>query len=469
MYLGIALVLILTSLSSKVSYRIGMPTIVFFIFFGMFLGSDIAIGFKFTDVELAKQISDIALLFIMFYGGFSLNWTKTRKIAKSAITLATFGVFLTALFIGLFTHFVFGLTLMEGLLVGAVLSPTDAASVFSVLSTSKLNLKNSLGQLLEMESGSNDPVSYTLVMLFIALALNKSVSVFEELFIGVSIGLLVGYLVGKIAIYIINKITFEIDGLYVILVIGMAMLSFGIAQELHANPFLAVFLTGIVIGNKKIVHRNSISKYFDGISWLMQIMLFVTLSLLIRPSHLPSYFFDALILGVFLIFIARPLVVFISLLFSKQTTKEKILISVAGFRGAVSLVFAAYVLVNNMEVSQWVFNVVFIIALISLMVQGFSFVPLAHKLKLVEEENNVEDFLEFTPDTVHDISKRIIVDEESNILHKMIMDLDIPEELRFVYLERNDKIIFPISGLTKFEKDDVVVLTGSIEHVKLIY
>ncbi len=468
MLLGVSLVLILCTLSSKITYRIGIPTIMIFIFIGMFLGPDGPLDLQFNDIDLARQISDVALLFIMFYGGFGLKWNETKKTATSSLVLSTLGVILTASIVGLFAHHVFGLSLLEGMVIGAVISPTDAASVFSVLNTSKLNLKNNLSQLLEMESGTNDPTSYTITILFIAIAVGNSINIPLQLFADIAIGLLIGYIVGKLAVYIINKVDLEVDGLYLILIIGVALLSYASAYELGGNGFLAVFLTGIIVGNSKIIHHDSLSKYFDGISWLMQILLFLTLSLLVTPSHLPEYLLDGILLAIFIIFIARPIVVFICLLFSKRTIKEKILISVAGFRGAVSLVFACYVLASNIESAQWIFNVVFIIAFLSLMIQGITFVPLARKFDLVEEEEYDQSLNNFIRDTIHDNSKVIYITKESNVYQKRIMDLDIPNELRFVLLKRNNKVIFPVTGQTIFHEGDIVTIVGSEEHLTLL-
>ncbi|MDL2211403.1 potassium/proton antiporter [Erysipelotrichaceae bacterium OttesenSCG-928-M19] len=457
--LGISIILIISCFTSKIMFKLGVPTLLIFILIGMFLGYDGPGNIYFDDANLAKNISSFALIFIMFYGGFGLDWKKAKTSVKPASLLATLGVAITAFAIGFFVHWFFKVSLVEGMLLGAVVSSTDAASVFSILNTQKLNLKNNLGYLLEMESGSNDPMSYMLTLIFISLTLGQEVNVISMIVIQITLGVVLGLLIGKIGVKIINKINLEIDGLYSILLIAIAIFSYAFTEYLSGNGFLAVYFTGIILGNSKIVHRFSMIKYFDGLTWLMQIILFFTLGLLVFPSQLPNVALDGIIISVFIIFVARPIAVFSILSFFKYSFKEKLLISWAGFRGAASIVFATFALSYNVAMANWIFNIIFIVALLSVIFQGSLFIPIAKKLNLVEDEElSLTTFYDESGTISADLLE-IEIDEESSALNQLIMNLEIPDDILIVMINRKGKVITP-KGNVRLLLNDKIILAG---------
>lgn len=463
-FLIVSIILIIAGLSSKIMYKLGLPTLVMFIGLGMVLGVDGPGNISFSDANLTKEISTFALIFIMFYGGFGLNWSKAKSSAKNASILATFGVALTAFVVGIFVHFVFGLDFLESMLLGSIISSTDAASIFSILNTHKLNLKNNMSHLLEMESGSNDPISYMLTLIFISLIIGQKINVPLEIFAQLSLGVILGLIIGKASVYIFNKIDLEVDGLYSILLIGFAIFSFAFTDYVGGNGFLSVYITGIVLGNHKIVHRFSMVKYFDGLTWLMQIILFLTLGLLLTPSQLYGVIGQGIVISLFLMLIARPVAIFTLMAFSKYNVKDKILISVAGIRGAASIVFAAFALSYNLEIAGWIFNIVFIVALSSIIIQGLLFIPVSKKFDLVEsEELTLTKFYDESGKISADLLE-IEIEENAEVIGKSIMDLNIPDDILIVMISRNNKVITPKGG-TIIKANDKIIFAGNKEQL----
>jgi len=430
----------------------------------MLLGSDGLGGLYFDDINLAQQLSSLALVFIMFYGGFGFKWKKAKPIVPQAALLATLGVIITAICVGLFTWLVLKVSFWEGMLLGAVVSSTDAASVFSILRSKKLNLKHGLASLLEMESGSNDPMSYILTIVVLSLissAQSQSVlQIILLLFNQMFFGLLIGLIIALFGVFLLRHINLEIDGLYPILVTAIVLLGYSITELASGNGFLATYIIGIVMGNKNIIHKRSLVYFFDGLSWLMQIVLFFTLGLLVFPSQLPKVFFPALAISVFLVLVARPIAVASILSWFKTPFKEQLLVSWVGLRGAASIAFATYTLSHNIPFANDIFNIVFFITLISVSLQG-SFLPkIAKKLDLVEEDNNTyKAFSDY-----HDESKikmiELTVNADNPWAGKKIMDANIPEEILVILIKRNDEVLTP-RGSTTIEVGDTLVLGGN--------
>ena len=441
--LGIAIILLVSVLSSKVTAKIGVPTLLVFIIIGMLLGVDGFGKIHFDNTQVASDIGFFALAIIIFFGGLSTHWDKAKKSLVPSGVLASLGIVLTTFLIAIFVHFFFGLSLLEGCLLGAILSSTDPASVFSILNTHKVNLKNNMSYLLEMESGSNDWISFSLTMIFIDLLLGQSVNIPLELFLEIFLGTICGLVIGKLSVYLINKINLTNDGMYSVLLIGIALFSYAFTKQIHGNGFLAIYLTGIILGNHRIVHRFSLIKYFDGLSWLLQIVLFLMLGLLVIPHELPSFIFDGFTIMIFLTLIARPVVVFLCLMFSKYTFKEKLLISWGGFRGAASIVFAAAALTYNVESANWIFNIVFVVCMLSVVIQGSLFITIAKKLDVIEDD-------ELSLTQIYDESGKIsaemlevVVPPNSKAVNQMIMDLDLPDNILIVMIKREGKVIIP--------------------------
>lgn len=454
-----AIILLVCAVSSKVLYRYGIPTLLIFLTIGMLLGSDGPGGIYFDNSVFAKSVCNLGLLFIMFSGGFDTNWKTAKPVAFSAGLLATFGVVITAAIIGVFAHLVLGFSWLEGMLLGSIISSTDAASVFSILRSQKLNLKNNLAPLLEMESGSNDPMAFLLTTIFLGLIVGSEQNIGLLLLGQLIIGALAGVLVGKFAVWLINHINLDIDGLYSILAIGLALLSYSSANLLSGNGFLAVYITGLIMGNSRLAYKISLIRYFDGLSWLMQILLFLTLGLLVFPSELPGIALAGMGTAAFITLVARPLAVFLVLTFFKRPVKEQLLVSWVGFRGAASIVFATYPLTAGLPVAGKIFNIVFFVALVSVLVQGTLFIPIARKLNLIgPEETVLKTFTDYSGEIQTDLLE-LNIPEDSSMADKAIMDLDLLPGILIVMIRRDGKMITPV-GTTVLKVNDTLMLSG---------
>lgn len=458
----IAVILLLCILFNKLFSRLGIPSLLIFLVLGMLCGSDGIGGIYFDNYTLANDICSIGLIFIMFYGGFSTNWKAAKPVAGKAIAMSTIGVILTALFTGLFCRWALRLPLLESFLIGSVISSTDAASVFSILRSRKLNLKNNLASLLEVESGSNDPASYMLTMIILSLMQTSSehsliqTVIFQVVF-GVSFGLLLGFGCA----FLLKRFTIENDGFYPIFVSAVALLGYGLCGLIDGNGYLCVYLIGIILGNSRILHKKSLVHFFDGISWLMQIMLFFTLGLLSFPSRLPQVALPGIIVSLFLIFVARPLSVASVLSWFRVPLKEQLLISWVGLRGAASIVFAIFAVSCNISLNQDIFHTVFFVALFSVSVQGTLIPWVARKLDLVgtEESSVFKTFTDYDEDSSHRLLE-VPIHHEHIWSGKTVAEANVPEENLIVMIQRGRERIVP-KGSTEILDGDLLILSGS--------
>lgn len=462
-YLILGMVLIVSVFSSKLMYKLGVPTLIAFLSIGMILGTDGIGGIDFENFKLAEEISTIALVFIIFYGGMGTNVEIARPVVKTSLVFSTLGVLMTASIVGIFMHFVFKFTWIEGMLFGSIISSTDAASVFSILRSKKLNLKNNLASMLELESGSNDPVAYMLTAIFTGFLIGDVNNIGTMLILQIGVGIGLGIILGKIGIRMINKFELDIEGLYSILIIGLILVTYSLTTILKGNGLLSVYIVGIIVGNSKILFKNTLVKYFDGISWLMQIFLFLTLGLLVFPTSLIGVAREGILVGIFIIFIARPIVIFIIMSFTKRGLKEKLLVSWVGFRGAASIVFAITPMAMGIEIGEKIFNIVFFISILSLLLQGTLLVPIAYKLGLVDENDKtkLKTFTDYTEEIEAEVLE-LEVFNGSIIVGKKIMDLDLPENILIMGIKRDNKIIVP-RGNTDIEENDIFIIGGKKE------
>ena len=460
------LILITCITSTKVLYKFGVPMLLIFIVLGMLFGSDGIIGIAFDNYELANQLCSIGLVFIMFYGGFGTNWKMAKPVAIPSVLMSSLGVIITAGLTGLFCHFALKMNLLEGILVGTIIASTDAASVFAVLRAQKLNLKGSLASLLEVESGSNDPIAYMMTIVVLSIMKNASEfsmwSAFDIVVTQIGLGLIIGFLFAKIAVYTLRTSNFEIDGFYTIFVMAVAILSYSVSEALGGNGYLSVYISGIIIGNSKIPHKKSIFHFFDGISWTMQILLFFILGLLSFPSRIPYVTVTSVSISLFMIIIARPLATFIILSPFKFTTKEKIFISWVGLRGAASVVFAIMAVTYGVNIENDIFHIIFFIALFSVSIQGTLIPKLANLLDLVDTEDQsavLKTFNDYTGEINTDLLE-VNITNDNKWINKTIMDANIPEEILIVMIKRNNSILVP-KGSTIIKEGDILVLSGN--------
>jgi potassium/hydrogen antiporter len=453
------IVLFIAVFASKLMSKFGVPTLVIFVTLGMLMGSEGIGGIAFEDYGLTRQIAEIALIVILFSGGFGTAWGVVKRSAPMAGVLSSAGVVLTAMLVGLFAWLVFDLSILESFLLGAIISSTDAAAVFTILKTRNLNLRSDLAATLELESGSNDPFAYILTILFIAGIQGTAAGFGGALFLQLLVGSMIGVGIGYLGMMIINKIHLSIDGLYFIIAAAIVMLSFGLATILEGNGFLAVYLTGMVLGNHPLTHKISLVKFFDGMAWLMQILLFFTLGLLVFPSQVIAVFWQGLAVALFLSFIARPLAVFAIMSLFRKPWKDQALVSWVGFRGAASIVFAIYPLVYGLASGPFLFNIVFFVAFFSVLIQGMSLIPLAKRLGLTEtSKTTLTTFTDYRGDTYADLLG-VKIPEDSDVVGKTIMELDIPERILIVMIKRGKAIVTP-RGSTELHAGDVLMLAS---------
>jgi len=464
-----SILLLVSIIAGKTSDRFGVPTLIFFLIVGILAGSEGIGGIHFSDPHLAQLIGVISLNFILFSGGLDTNWESIRPILWKGIALSTLGVFITAFTVGLFVYFLLDFSLLEGLLLGAIVSSTDAAAVFSILRNKGVGLKGFLRPTLELESGSNDPMAYFLTISLTTLLINQDQSfaqlipLFLKSFI---IGGIMGYVMGKVAGWLINNIQLNSDGLYPVLILGLAMFTYSATDFLGGNGFLAIYLCAVILGNSNFIHKRSMIKFYDGQAWLMQIIMFLTLGLLVFPSKVMQVAGVGLLISIFLIFIARPLGVFASFAFFKSNIRSKLFISWVGLRGAVPIIFATYPMIAGLPKAEMIFNLVFFISVTSVLLQGTTLNYVA-KLLHVAVPKNVKRRMGVDMDIL-DIEKsemrEIVIDESSKIIGKKIVMLGIPKAAHIMTIKRGDKYIIPI-GSTKLLSGDKLLLLAEDKKV----
>jgi cell volume regulation protein A len=336
-----SLLLLISVIAGKTTNKLGVPTLIFFLIVGVLAGSEGIGGIHFDNASIAQLIGITALNFILFSGGLDTHWESIKPVLWKGIALSTIGVFLTATTVGIFVKYMFGFSIWEGLLLGAIVSATDAAAVFSILRNRGIALKGHLRPVLELESGSNDPMAYFLTITLTGIVASGNadpsvmiISFLKEFILGAAIG----YLMGRASVWLVNNIHLETEGLYPVLTLGLAIFTYSVTHAIGGNGFLAIYLCAVIMGNSKMVHKRSLIKFYDGQAWLMQIILFLTLGLLVFPSHILPLIGMGLLISAFLIFVARPIGVFVSLHFFKTNTRSKLFISWVGLRGSVPIV-----------------------------------------------------------------------------------------------------------------------------------
>ncbi len=460
--LAVAVILIICLLFSKFSTKIGLPTLLVFIFLGMLFGSDGLFKIQFDNYDFAEQICSISLIFIMFYGGFGTNWRRAKKIASKSILLSTAGVILTAVLTGLFCYSVLQFDLLESFLIGAVLSPTDAASVFSILRSKKLNLKHNTASLLEVESGSNDPCAYMLTILLLELMQGDASGgkMLYMIFAQVVFGALIGVAAALLSAFVLKKTGFSVNGFDSIFVFATALASYAGAAVIGGNGYLSAYITGIILGNMSIPNKKSLVNFFDGITGLMQILIFFLLGLLSFPSQLPRVIIPAIFIALFITFIARPLIVFGILTPFGCPVRQQILVSWSGLRGASSIVFAITALVSSAQIESDLFNIVFLVVLFSIAFQGTLIPFAAKKLDMIDDKSDVmKTFNDYTEEVPVQFIK-LPIKINHPWANKKVKNIHLLPNTILALIIRGDKRIVP-RGNTVVQPDDIVVMSGS--------
>lgn len=463
-------------IASKTGYRFGVPVLLLFLGVGMLAGTDGIGGITFSSPQTTQIIGMIALSIILFSGGMDTKYEEIRPVALPGVLLATIGVLLTAIITGLFIYWLtnnffasFTLTLFESLLLASIMSSTDSASVFAILRSKGLFLKHRLRPLLELESGSNDPMAYMLMIVFMQFVQAQNVStgaIIGMFFYQLIAGGVVGYLLGKLAVRFINKINLDNDALYPVLLLTVAFIIFSFTDFVKGNGYLAVYIGGLVVGNSRFVHKRTSKSFFDGFAWLAQIVMFLTLGLLVNPRELLPIAGIGLSIGVFMVFISRPVSVWLCLFpFKKMPSKAKHYVSWVGLRGAVPIIFATYPLTAKIPYANIMFNIVFFITIISLMVQGTSVPFVARLLGLAEDSQKAHKLSEFDIEFSEDIKSamtEILVKEEFLKEGNTLVNIPIPENTLVVMIKRDDHYFVP-RGNTEIEAGDILLLISDNE------
>ena len=463
-----SILLFVSIVVGKTGYRFGVPALLLFLLVGMLFGSD-GLGLQFHNAKIAQFIGMVALSVILFSGGMDTKFKEIRPILSPGIVLSTVGVFLTALFTGLFIWYLSGMSwtnihfpLITSLLLASTMSSTDSASVFAILRSQKMNLKHNLRPMLELESGSNDPMAYMLTIVLIQFIQSDGMgtgNIIGSFIIQFLVGAAAGYILGKLAILILNKINIDNQSLYPILLLSFVFFTFAITDLLRGNGYLAVYIAGMMVGNHKITFRKEIATFMDGLTWLFQIIMFLMLGLLVNPHEMIEVAVVALLIGVFMIFIGRPLSVFLCLLpFRKITLKSRLFVSWVGLRGAVPIIFATYPVVANVEGSNMIFNIVFFITIVSLIVQGTSVSFVARLLHLSTPlEKTGNDFGVELPEEIDtDLSDMTITMEMLNEADTL-KDMNLPKGTLLMFVKSGDEFLIP-NGTLKLHVGDKLLL-----------
>lgn len=461
----IGLLIFVCVVCNKISSKIGMPMLLFFIIIGMLVGSDGIFKVPFEDYALAEQLCSIALIFIMFYGGFGTKWSVAKPIATKAIILSSFGTAMTAGLVGSFCYFVLKIEVLESFLIGSVISSTDAASVFSILRSKRLNLRFNTASLLEVESGSNDPFSYMLTVIVLSLMNgNTSAGGFAYmLFSQIVYGAVFGFAIAGIGYFVLKKLKISSSGFSAIFVVAIAILSYSLPSLISGNGYLSAYITGIVLGNCKIDNKPELVHFFDGATGLMQMLLFFSLGLLAFPSQLPGVAFFAICIALFLTFIARPIVVFAILSPLKCNIRQQLLVSFSGMRGAASIVFAIMVVIDPASTNNDIFHIVFLIVLFSILFQGTLIPFIAKKLNMTDPEEDVmrtfNDYIDKTP--LQFI--QFVVPATHQWVGKTINKMLLPPDSLLVLLIRGEEKLIP-NGKMVVQAGDMLILSGKATY-----
>lgn len=454
----------------KTGYKFGVPALLLFLVVGMLFGSD-GLGLQFHNANEAQFIGMVALSVILFSGGMDTKYKDIRPVLTPGIVLSTVGVLLTALFTGLFIWWLSGMSwtnislpLMTSLLLASTMSSTDSASVFAILRSQKMHLKHNLRPMLELESGSNDPMAYMLTIVFIQVINSAGMpvaSILGMFAVQFIIGTAAGFLFGRLAVFVLNKLNIDNQSLHAILLLAIVFFTFSFTVLLNGNGYLAVYICGMIVGNSRIMYRKGITTFIDGLTWLFQIIMFLCLGLLVNPHEMLEVAAVALLIGIFMIVVGRPLSVMLCLLpFKNINMRSRLFVSWVGLRGAVPIIFATYPVVENVAGADIIFNIVFFITIVSLVVQGTSISFMADKLHLSEPlPKTGNDFgVELPEETNTDLTDMTVTDK---MLERgdTLKDMQLPKGKLVMLVKRGGEFLIPNGTLKLQEGDKLLIIS----------
>lgn len=473
-----AVLLIVSVLAGKVAYRFGAPSLLLFLGVGMIFGYNLI---SFDSPEFAQFIGMIALCIILFSGGMDTKFSEIRPIIGPGVVLATVGVMLTAFivagFVWLFAPVLgYEVPFAMALLLAAAMSSTDSASVFSILRTKKQGLREHLRPLLELESGSNDPMAYILTILLVGIlstggehiSIGHSILMF---FVQMIVGALLGYLFGRATVWIINRIGLNNPSFYSVLLLAAVFFTFSFTSLVYGNGYLAVYIAGLVVGNRRLAHKRTLATFFDSFTWLFQIIMFLTLGLLVDLHNLfaPRVIMLGCIVGAFMILVARPVSVFLSLApFRRFSLRARTYVSWVGLRGAVPIIFATYPLVAGIAGSELLFDIVFFVTIISLVVQGTTVSGMANLLGLAYEERE-SSFGDALQDRMKSAFTEVEVNAAMLVRGHLLSDIVLPDNTLVVMVCRDGDYFVPRGNAVLAEGDKLLVLSDRNEELQSRY
>ena len=471
-FLVAGLLFFLSLVAGALSEKIKVPALILFLGIGMLAGVDGPGGLNFSDAEAANQIGTFALAFILFSGGFQTKWTDIRPIITQGVVLSTLGVFLTAVAMAVPLAMLPQFDYKDAFLLGAIISSTDAAAVFSILRTQKVGVKGDLKPLLEFESGSNDPMAVFLTITAITWLKTPDVPVDElavKFVVQMAAGGAMGFVMGRFACYMIQRLHVANEALYPVWGISIVLATFGLTETVYGNGYLAVYVCGIVMGGGDFLYKYSLQRFHEGFAWLMQIVMFLVLGLLVTPHEVLTFpvINIGLLISLCLMLIARPIAVFICTIFSRFNWREKLFVSWTGLRGAVPIILATYPLTEGHPQAKYMFNVIFFVVLTSVMIQGKTLADAAKLLKLdavVREAKTWTLAFDITPGAGTEETREVYLLPDAAIIGHRVSELGFPEGVTILLINRGNKFLIPKGG-TVLERDDTLLLFG--ERAKL--
>lgn len=469
-----SILLFVSVIVGKTGYKFGVPALLLFLIVGMIFGSD-GLGLQFHNADEAQFIGMVALSIILFSGGMDTKYSDIRPIISPGIVLSTVGVLLTAMFTGIFIWWISGMSwsnisfpIVTSLLLAATMSSTDSASVFAILRSQNINLRHNLRPMLELESGSNDPMAYMLTVVLIQLVQVSNMNSGEialSFAIQFVVGGAIGYVSGRAAVFMLNKLNIDNQALYPILLLAFVFFTFSITDLIYGNGYLAVYIAGMIVGNSRIKYRKEIVTFMDGLTWLFQIIMFLCLGLLVNPHEMLDIAVVASLIGIFIIFIGRPLSIFLCLLpFKKITSKSRLLVSWVGLRGAVPIIFATYPVVAGIEGADVIFNIVFFITILSLVIQGTTISFVANKLGLsMPCERKGNEFGVELPEEINTNLSDMVITENDIENGDTLKDMSLPRGTLVMIVKREDEYIIPNGSLKLHIGDRLLLMSEKNE------
>lgn len=457
--LASGVLLLISVFASKTSTRYGIPILLIFIVVGMLSGSEGPGGIHFDRPVLTHILGTVSLMFILFSGGLSTQLKTVEPVWREGAILALIGVMISTAVMAVFIRFALGWDWISSALLSATFSSTDASAVFGILKTQKLQLRPKIQALLELESGSNDPTAVFLTLSLIQLILHPGGFTWSELlmnfFIQMSLGGLAGWFMGQGMVWLINWLDLEFEGLYPVLTIAGVICIYSLTEFCGGNGFLSVYLAGMSMSGEKYFSKKTLTVFHDGLAWLMQVTMFLMLGLLVVPSAIAPTMGTGIFIAIALLFIARPLSVYLCLFRFKYTIPEMLFVSWGGLRGAIPIILATYLLVNQVPGARTMFNLIFFIVILLMLIQGTTLGHMAKWLK-VQEPFKLQRRLPFKSREYGRDFVEFEVREGSPLLGKNILELNFPMQVLVVLIHRQDQDFMP-DGNTDIELYDRLV------------